>query len=75
MLETEVNLLRVAIFAGLFVGLTACQGSGDQQSPEPSLMEDTQAVTHEKYKQAEQMNLSAQIKFSRKNLASKGSGG
>jgi len=68
-LGTEVNLLQTAIFAGLLVGLTACQGSGDQQSPESSLVEDTQAVTQEKYPPVEMMNLNEQISFSRKDLA------
>ena len=69
MIRTEMNLLRVAILAGLFVGLTACQGTGDQEPAESSLAEDAQSVNQEKDKSTASMNLNEQISFSRKDLA------
>ena len=69
MLRTEMNSLKVAILAGLFVGLTACQGTGDQGPAESSLKEDTQTLTHEKDNPLALMNLNEQFSFSRKDLA------
>jgi hypothetical protein len=65
----EVNSLTVAILTGLFVGLTACQGAGDQDPAESSLAEDAQRVIQEKDKSIASMNLNEQMSIARKDLA------
>lgn len=69
MVSTEMNSLKVVILAGLLVGLTACQNTGDQEPVESSLVEDAQSVTQEKDKSTASINLNEQISFSRKDLA------
>ena len=67
--RTETHLLKVAILAGLFVGLTACQGIGDQEPADSSSTGDTQTRSHENDNPVASMNLNEQISFSRKDLA------
>ena len=69
MLRTELNSLKVAILLGLFAGLTACQGAGNQEPVKPSSVENVQTINQEKDMLEEPMNLSEQIKSSRKDLA------
>ena len=69
MIGAEFNSLKVAILAGLFVGLTACQGTGDQEPADSSSMGDTQTLTHENDNPVASMKLNEQISFSRKDLA------
>ena len=64
-----MNSLKVAILAGLFVGLTACQGTGDQEPADSSSLGDTQTLTQENSNPVVSMNLNEQISFSRKDLA------
>ena len=68
MTRNELSLLQTSIFVSLFVGLTACQGTNDQQTSELPKNK-SQATTQEKGMPAEAMNLSEQIESSNKDLA------
>ena len=67
--KTDVNLMRAAVCVGFVIGLTACNGTGEQVSPELSLTEDAQTVTPGKEISAAPMDQSQQIEFSKKELA------
>jgi len=66
---TDVNLSCAAVCVGFVIGLTACNGTGEQVSPGLSLTEDTQTMVPEMEISPAPMILNEQIEFSKKALA------
>ena len=60
--------MRAAVCAGFIIGLSACDETGKQVSPELSLTEETQTVRPGKVISTAPMSLSEQIQFAENEL-------